>query len=158
MKKLLLTTFLFFVVGFSYAQYYTGYYVSDKKVHSFDHFKIKQDKTNDKTHGDLHVSAFAGDKLLWENVMTYVEPASRRNYYVENYGEGREIISVHELKFMWDGNEWEYILLGYHHEDRHRHFIVIEEIFNDESETELKEFNRFDWVRGHRIASGGGRH
>lgn len=136
-----------------YSQYYSGYYVSQPQVHSFDHFKIKQDKNEVKTDGDLVIHAFYGKKLeIWEMRGELVD-AQQEAYLISEYGQGKDIISVHSLKFMWDGNEWEYFLLGYLGEDKHRHFVVIEEIFNDETETELLEFNTFDWVKAHHITA-----
>lgn len=133
------------------AQFYTGYYVSDPQVHSFDHFKIKHQHDQTKIDGDLIIHAFIENKEVWEQRAHFVENESERDDLIAKYSHGEDIISAHILKFLWDGNEWEYILLGYIAEDKHRHFIVIEEIFNDESETRLLEFNRFDWIKGHHI-------
>ncbi len=154
MKKLV-TTFVFALIALtSYSQYYTGYYVSAPQVHSFDHFTIKQEKDSDsKLEGDMVLHAFCTKRQeLWEFKASYIDDAEQREYLIGEYGGGKNIISVHFLKFLWDGNEWEYFLLGYIGEDKHRHFVVIEEIFNDESETELLEFNTFDWVKGHHLA------
>lgn len=148
-------TFLFaFASLFSFGQFYTGYYVSQPQVHSFDHFKIKQRKMDDsKIKGDLEIHAYCSKKdQLWEMSASFIEDENKRALLVEEYGEGKDIISVHFLKFLWDGNEWEYFLLGYLGEDKHRHFVIVEEIFNDETETELLELNRFDWVKAHHLS------
>ncbi|SNS80727.1 hypothetical protein SAMN05421640_1314 [Ekhidna lutea] len=149
--KLFATSLLLLFSVLSYSQYYTGYYLSDPQVHSFDHFKIKQAHGHTKIDGDLTIHAYLGHSELWEQTAHFVANDEERGKLIAEYSHGEEIISVHVLKFMWDGNEWEYILLGYHGEDKHRHFIVIEEIFNDESESELLEFHRFDWVKGHHL-------
>ena len=147
--------FVCLVVGSVYsatAQFYTGYYVSDPQVHSFHHFKIHQDRdASGKLKGDLHIKAFNKDTYLWKQPATYVENQDLYDELIDKYAHGEEIISVHMLRFMWDGNEWEYIMLGYIAPDKHRHFIVSEEVFEDESETVLREFNRFDWVKGHHL-------
>lgn len=135
------------------AQFYSGYYVSDPQVHSFDHFKIKHEHDHSKIDGDLIIHAYIGHNEVWGQKAHFVEDESTREKLITEYGHGEEIISAHILKFMWDGNEWEYILLGYIAADKHRHFIVIEEIFNDETETKLLEFNRFDWIKGHHYVS-----
>ncbi|MEP0987310.1 hypothetical protein [Ekhidna sp.] len=137
----------------SSAQFYSGYYVSDPQVHSFDHFKIKHKHDHTQLDGDLIIHAYLDNDELWEQSAHYVEDDELRSKLIEDYSHGEDVISVHLLKFMWDGNEWEYILLGYINPDKHRHFIVIEEIFNDETETRLIEFNRFDWIKGHHIIS-----
>lgn len=82
---------------------------------------------------------------------SFVEDELKRAKLIKEYNNGKDIISVHFLKFLWDGNEWEYFLLGYIGEDKHRHFVIVEEIFNDETESELLEFNKFDWVKAHHI-------
>lgn len=152
MKKI--TTLLLFITAFyASGQFYSGYYVSDPQVHAFDHFKIKHKHDHTQLDGDLIIHAYLGHDELWEQTAHYVTDDKKRNTLIADYGHGEEIISCHILKFMWDGNEWEYILLGYIAEDNHRHFIVIEEIFNDESETRLLEFNRFDWIKGHHLSA-----
>lgn len=135
------------------AQYYSGNYVSQPQVHAFDHFKIKHHHDHSKLDGNLLIHAYMEKDEIWAEAAHYVDSEEERNKLIEKYHHGEEIISVHVLKFLWDGNEWEYILMGYLAEDQHRHFIVIEEIFNDESETELLEFNRFDWVKGNKLVS-----
>ena len=153
MQKLIATLILTVATLSSYSQVYSGYYVSAPQVHSFDHFKIKQEKNDhSKLEGDLEMHAYCSKKEeLWEMTAEFVQDSKRRDYLIEEYGNGKDIISVHELKFLWDGNEWEYFMLGYMGEDKHRHFVVIEEIFNDESETELLEFSVFDWIKSHHI-------
>ncbi len=133
------------------AQFFTGYYVSDPQVHSFDHFKIKHEHDHTKLDGSLVIHAYINNNEVWERKAEYVDSDEEREKLIADYSHGEDIISAHILKFLWDGNEWEYILLGYIAPDKHRHFIVIEEIFNDETETRLLEFNRFDWVKGHHI-------
>lgn len=153
MYKLVAISILLAISHFSTAQYYTGYYVSDPQVHSFDHFKIKQEKNDSKLEGNLLVHAFIERQEIWSQTASYVEDDSEKSRLIELYQHGEEIVSVHELKFMWDGNEWEYILLGYMGDDKHRHFIIIEEVFNDETETRLLDFNRFDWVKAHHLTT-----
>lgn len=128
--------------------------MSEPQVHSFDHFKIKQEKGgNSKLEGDLILHSYCTKKQeLWEMKAAFVQDDELRAYLIDEYGAGKEIISVHILKFLWDGNEWEYFLLGYRGADKHRHFVVVEEIFNDETETELLEFNTFDWVKSHHLS------
>ncbi|MEO9869469.1 hypothetical protein [Ekhidna sp.] len=146
------TNFLFLLLTITASgQFYTGYYVSAPQVHSFDHFKIKHKHDHTQLDGDLIIHAYLDRSELWEQKAHFVEDDEKREQLIEDYSHGEDIISTHILKFMWDGNEWEYILLGYIGDDEHRHFIVIEEIFNDDSETRLLEFNRFDWLKGHHI-------
>ena len=153
MKIVTLFLVAFFFSNITVAQVYTGYYVSDPQVHTFDHFKIKHKHDQTKLDGDLIIHAYADHDEIWERKALFVSDPQLKNKIITDYSHGEEIISVHLLKFMWDGNEWEYILLGYIAEDEHRHFIVIEEIFNDDSETKRLEFNRFDWVKGHHLSS-----
>ena len=150
--KSLITLLTILVVYNSSAQFYTGYYMSDPQVHSFDHFRIRQAKSEEgKLQGDLQIHAYEEKIELWTQTAHYVTDKTHYNDFVAKYNYGKEIISVHQLKFMWDGNEWEYVLLGYVATDKHRHFIVIEEIFNDESETELLEFHKMDWIKAHHL-------
>lgn len=156
MKKIVTTITLSIATLFVFGQQYSGYYVSAPQVHEFDHFKMKQQKDPTKVEGDIELHAFCSKKdELWEMTAEFVKDEERRNDLIREYGQGKNIISVHFLKFMWDGNEWEYFLLGYRGEDKHRHFVVIEEIFNDETETQLLEFNTFDWVKAHHITESG---
>ena len=143
------------LASYASAQYYTGYYVSDPQVHAFDHFKIKHKHDHTKLDGDLTIHAFINHNELWEQTAHFVSDENLRKKLISDYSHGEEIISVHLLKFLWDGNEWEYIMLGYIAPDNHRHFIVVEEIFNDETETKRLEFNRFDWVKGHHLTASG---
>lgn len=132
--------------------------MSEPQVHSFDRFKIKQEKDDSKLEGDMILHSFCTKKQeLWEMKAEFVDDKEQRDYLIKEYGGDREIVSVHILKFLWDGNEWEYFLLGYHGRDKHRHFVVVEEIFNDETETELLEFNKFDWVKSHHLTQNSGR-
>lgn len=153
--KMLHKAFLILTVSFcffqSFGQFYTGYYVSAPRVHDFDHFKIKQSHGVTKLDGDLTIHAYLDHDEIWVERAVSVEDQNERAELIESYGEGKEIISTHVLKFQWDGNEWEYILFGYLGNEKHRHFVVIEEIFNDATETELLEFNTFDWVKGHHL-------
>ncbi|MEQ8907543.1 hypothetical protein [Ekhidna sp.] len=152
MRKI--TTLLLLTTAFcSSGQFYSGFYVSDPQVHAFDHFKIKHKHDHTQLDGDLIIHAYTDREELWERTAHYVADEQKRSSLIADYGHGEQIISCHVLKFMWDGNEWEYILLGYIAPDKHLHFIVIEEIFNDETETRLLEFNRFDWVKGRHISS-----
>ncbi|MEQ6169019.1 hypothetical protein AAOE16_17600 [Ekhidna sp. MALMAid0563] len=151
--KTIATLLLFFTALYVSSQYYSGYYVSAPQVHSFDHFKIKHKHDHTKLDGNLIIHAYLDNDELWEQTAHFVSDDELREKIITDYSHGEDIISVHMLKFLWDGNEWEYILLGYIANDNHRHFIVIEEIFNDESETELLEFHRFDWVKGHHLTA-----
>lgn len=153
MYKLITAVTLITAAHFSSAQYYTGYYLSDPQVHSFDHFKIKQVKDDSKLQGNLTIHAYDGKLELWNQTAYFVKEDNIRSNMIKAYQHNEEIVSVHVLKFMWDGNEWEYIMLGYLGKDSHRHFIVIEEVFNDASESRLLEFNRFDWVKAHHLAA-----
>ncbi|WP_420315645.1 hypothetical protein [Ekhidna sp.] len=153
--KIIASALLFLATLYSYGQYYSGNYVSEPQVHSFDHFKIKHKHDQTKLDGDLTIHAFSSQSELWNQTAHFVADKEISQKIINSYGSDEAIISVHMLKFMWDGNEWEYILLGYLGDDHHRHFIVIEEVFNDETETELLEFNRFDWVKGHHITATG---
>ncbi len=156
MKKVTATITLSIAALFAFSQSYTGYYVSAPQVHSFDHFKMKQQKDESKVEGDIELHAYCSKRdELWEMTAVLVSDEEQRDYLISEYGEGKDIVSVHFLKFMWDGNEWEYFLLGYKGLDRHRHFVVIEEIFNDETETQLLEFNVFDWVKAHHLTETG---
>jgi len=157
MKKIVATLILSIAVLFAFSQAYSGYYVSAPQVHSFDHFKIKQAKADhSKVTGDIDLHAYCSKKdELWNMKALYVSDAEQRDYFIKEYGEEKDIVSVHFLKFPWDGNEWEYFLLGYIGEDKHRHFVVVEEIFYDEKEAELLEFNKFDWVKAHHITQEG---
>lgn len=156
MKKIVTLIAFILTSLFVKAQYYSGYYVSDPQVHSFHHFKIKQEKDESKIEGDLLVHAYCDKNELWEQRATLIDDQEQRQYLINTYGNGKKIVSLHFLKFLWDGNEWEYFLLGYLGEDKHRHFVVIEEIFNDETETQLIELNTFDWVKGHHLTTSSG--
>ena len=135
------------------AQIYSGFYVSEPSVHSFHHFKIHQDRDDSgKLKGDLHIRAYNEESYLWEQAAKHIDDPVLYDELVANYAGEEKVISVHMLKFMWDGNEWEYIMLGYIAADKHRHFIVIEEVFSCECKTLRLRFNRFDWVKGHHLA------
>lgn len=156
MRTLALLALFLSSAPFVSAQFYTGYYVSDPQVHSFHHFKIHQDRDESgKLKGDLHIKAFNEDTYLWKQAAKHVNDQELYAELVDKYSHGEEIISIHMLTFMWDGNEWEYIMLGYIAPDKHRHFIVVEEVFEDETETVLLEFNRFDWIKGHHLQVAG---
>ena len=54
----------------SSAQFYSGYFVSDPQVHSFDHFKIKYEHDQTKLDGDLIIHAFIGNRKCGNNEFT----------------------------------------------------------------------------------------
>jgi hypothetical protein len=142
MKKagLSLMTLLFSSLLFS--QHLTGYYESDPQMENYDHFKIHH------KHDHLEVKAFIGAGELWTTVAMEITDA-KKDYFIKKYGKGNDITSVHELKVLLDGLDWEFYLLAYADDKGKNRFIVIEEIFMDETEEELLELHEFEWSHVH---------
>lgn len=142
MKKagLLFATLLF--SSFLFSQHLTGYYESDPQMENYDHFKIHH------RHDHLEVKAFIGAGELWTTVAMEITD-SKMDYFIKKYGRGKEITSVHELKVLMDGLDWEFYLLAYADEKGKNRFIVVEEIFLDETEEELLELHEFEWSHIH---------
>ncbi len=152
MKKLALLTLLVFPLVLS-AQFFSGYYVSLPAVEDFHHFKIKHHSEHEgKYEGTFSLKAYIGKDVVWEQKAVTIHGEEAEDF-IRRYGEGKDILSVHKLKMMWDGNEWEFFFLGYLDKKNHGRFIVVEEIFNDETETELLKVEKFYWNKGHHLDS-----
>ena len=132
---------LFSISAFS--QHLTGYYESDPQMENYDHFKIHH------RHDHLEVRAYIGNGELWTTEALLITD-EKADYFIKNYGQGKTITSVHELIVKFDGLDWEFFLLAFKDEKGKNRFIVIEEIFMDETETELLELNQFEWSHVHR--------
>jgi hypothetical protein len=133
------------------AQFFSGYYVSDPQLEGFHHFKIKHDHGDaGKYEGVFNLKGYMHKDVLWDQEAVTIH-GEEADYFIEKYGEERNILSVHEMKMMWDGNEFVVVMLGYLDEKDHGRFVVVEEIFNDESETELLEVKQYHWVKGRHI-------
>lgn len=126
----------------SYAQHLIGYYESEPQMEDYDHFKIHH------YHKALEVKAYVEGGELWRSMADEIS-GDKADYFIENYAEGEEIQSVHFVNVLLDGLEWEFFLLSYTDENGKNAFIVVEEIFTDESETELLEINTFRWRHFH---------
>ena len=124
------------------AQHLTGYYESEPQMENYDHFKIhhKQD--------ELEVKAYIGSGELWTTVATEITD-DQADYFIKKYGIGKEITSVHVVKIVFDGLDWEFFLLAHQDERGKNSFVVVEEIFLDESEEELLEVHSFQWSHKH---------
>lgn len=77
----------------------------------------------------------------------------KADYFIENYADGKNIESVHFVNTLMDGLEWQFFLLAYVDGDGKNAYIVVEQIFTDETETELLEINTFRWFHKHHKAN-----
>ena len=153
MKKIALIIWLLLLIVFMLpstvtAQFFSGYYSSEPQVEGFHHFKIKHHQEHEgKYEGVFSMKAYVADHLVWEReaVTIHGDEADRM---VADYGEGKEIVSVHKLRMLWDGVEWDFFFLGYLDAKGHGRFIVVEEIFSDETETDLLSIDKFHWSKG----------
>lgn len=124
------------------SQHLTGYYESEPKMEDYDHFKIHH------YHKALEVKAYINGGELWRSLADEVT-GEKAEAFIDEYGEGKDITSVHMVNVLLDGLEWEFFLLAYSDEKGKNRFIVVEEIFTDESEEELLEINTFEWLHIH---------
>jgi hypothetical protein len=134
-----------------FAQFFSGKYVSAPEMEGFDHFEIKHkhgDEGGFEGIFDLH--AFVAHQEMWSQPAITLHGVEADSF-VQKYGEGKDILSVHKMKILWDGFEWEFFLLGYLDSKGHGEFIVVEELFSDETETELKEVKRYHWKKAHHL-------
>jgi hypothetical protein len=145
MKKVTLFVLLAFPC-LLYAQFFTGYYESEPQMEGFDHFWIKHRHGDEaKYDGIFTLHAYIGHNEAWSQTAITIHGAEAEGF-IEKYGEGKDILSVHKMKLLWDGLEWEFFMLGFK-EEHHTSFIVVEEVFSDESETELLEINQYRWTK-----------
>lgn len=121
-------------------------------MEGFDHFEIRHEQGDQgKFEGVFTLHAYVDHMEMWaEEAVTIT--GEEADYFIEKYGEQRTIVSVHKMKILWDGLEWEFFLLGYLDRDDHGQFIVVEELFSDESEDELLEVKRYTWTKAHHIS------
>ena len=131
------------------AQHLTGYYESDPQMEDYDHFKVHH------YHKSLEVKAYIAGGELWRCIAEEVT-GEQAEYFIENYGKGKDIYSVHFVSTLLDGLEWEFFLLGYADEKGKNRFIVVEEIFTDQSREKLLEINTFEWSHTHHHHQSGG--
>ncbi len=93
------------------------------------------------------MKAYVDDVMVWKRDAVTIT-GEEADYMVENYGEGKDILSVHKLKMLWDGVEWDFFFLGYLDSKGHGRFVVVEEIFSDVEETNLLKIEKFHWMKG----------
>jgi hypothetical protein len=142
MTRIVLLTMVLFSAIISHAQRLTGYYESEPPMEDLDHFRITH-------HQDLfEVKAFLNEGLLWSSEAMEMS-GEGAEYFVNEYGQGRDIQSVHRLQVLLDGLDWEIFLLAYVDENGKNRYIVVEEIFLDETEQDLLEVNVFEWSHTH---------
>lgn len=145
MKKVVLLALLF-TPSLVFAQFFSGYYESEPKMEGFDHFSIKHRHGDEsKYEGVFTLHAYIGHTEMWSQDAETIH-GEEADYFVQTYGADKEILSVHKMKLLWDGLEWEFFMLGYK-EGHHTSFIVIEEVFADESKNELLEIKRYQWTK-----------
>ena len=143
---------LFLGPFFLSAQFFSGYYESTPQMEGFDHFEIKHQHGDEgKYEGIFTLHAFVGHDEMWSEEAVTIH-ADEADYFIEQYGEGKDILSVHKMKILWDGLEWEFFLLGYLDDHHHGQFIVVEELFTDASETVLKEVRKYTWSKAHHLS------
>jgi len=129
---------------------FSGVYRSSPDLEGIDHFKLHHHHEHaGKYQGTFSLKAFYDKGLLWEESAKTIEGADIDDLILQ-YGEGEEILSVHEMKLFWDGEEWEFFMLGYLDDKNHGAFIVVEEVFSDNTETELIETKSYRWLKSHK--------
>ena len=135
-----------------FGQFFSGYYESTPKMEGFDHFEIKHQHGDEgRYEGVFTLHAYVGHDEMWSEEALTIHGEEAENF-INLYGEGRDILSVHQMKILWDGLEWEFFLLGYLDDRQHGQFIVVEELFTDATETELKELKKYTWTKAHHIS------
>lgn len=133
------------------AQFFSGYYQSNPQMEGFDHFEIKHHQGDEgKYEGVFTLHAFVDHQEMWSQSAQTIH-GEEAQYFIEKYGDDQEILSVHKMKIEWDGLEWEFFMLGMLDEHNHGKFIVIEELFNDESESKLISIKKYDWSKTHHL-------
>lgn len=142
MRKAGLTCFGLVWSLFAFSQHLTGYYESDPQMEDYDHFKIHH------YHKSLELKAYIDGGELWRSIADEIS-GEQAQYFIDNYSEGEDVTSVHFVNMLLDGLEWEFFLLAYVDDRGKNAFIVVEEIFTDESEEELLEINTFRWTHTH---------
>ena len=142
MRKAVLATLCSLLTLIGYSQHLTGYYESDPQMENYDHFKIHH------KHDHLEVKAYIGNGLLWTSIAMEITD-SKKDYFIKKYGGGHDITSVHNLKVLLDGLDWEFFLLAFKDEKGKNRFVMVEEIFKDETEEELLELHLFEWSHTH---------
>ncbi len=142
MRAGLIITWILLFVGSTQAQHLTGYYESDPPMENYDHFKIHHKK------GQLVVRAFIKNGELWSTLAYEIDDVEA-DYFIKKYGQEKDVTSVHQLKVLLDGLDWEFFLLAYKDTNNKNRFIVVEEIFMDETKEELLELHQFEWSHIH---------
>ncbi len=149
MKAIISLLFCASLAHGAYSQF-SGFYRSSPKIPGFDHFKIHHHHEHaGKYNGTFSLKAFYDRGLLWEEEAKTVE-GEEIDALVAQYGQGKDILSVHEMKIYWDGEEWEFFMLGYLDKKHHGAFIVVEEVFTDDTEEELLEIKTYKWIKTHK--------
>jgi hypothetical protein len=134
------------------AQFFSGYYQSEPQMEGFDHFVVKHKHGDEGRYdGVFSLHAYIGHDEMWsQNAQTI--HGDEAQYFIKKYSGGEDILSVHKMKIIWDGVEWEFFMLGYLDKHHHGRFIVVEEIFSDKTENELLELKKYYWKKGHHLS------
>ena len=111
------------------AQYISGYYISLPAVQDFHHFNITN---NSDQEGVFTLQAFIDNSVVLEQDSETID-VKKAEDFIQKYGEGKEIQSVNKITMNRGGKELEIFFLGYLDNRDQGRFIVVEEVFNDES-------------------------
>ena len=112
-------------------------------MENFHHFRINH------RHDHFEIHAYLEGGELWSSVATEITDV-QKDYFIREYGQGKDIRYVHRYKVLLDGLDWEFILLSYEDADTGKNrYVVVEEIFFDETQEELLEVHVFDWSHTH---------
>lgn len=143
---------LFSIPTFLQAQFFSGYYQSEPRMEGFDHFIIRHQHGDEgKYEGIFTLHAFVDGMEMFAYPAETVK-GEEAQYFIDRYGSQKDILSVHKMKIMWDGVEWEFFMLGYLDKQGHGRFVVVEEIFDDEEESTLLSINQYLWTRSHHLS------
>jgi hypothetical protein len=154
MKKVVLYLTIL-VPNLLFAQFFSGYYESEPRMDGFDHFVIKHKHGDEgRYEGVFSLHAYVGHDEMWSEHAVTIR-GEEAQYFIDKYGKGNDIVSVHKMKIYWDGLEWEFFMMGYLDEHNHGRFIVVEELFADEEETELLQVNVYYWNKAHHLLKSG---
>ncbi|MFT6867620.1 MAG: hypothetical protein ACJA08_002463 [Cyclobacteriaceae bacterium] len=133
------------------AQFFSGYFVSDVPIDDFEHLKIHHHhSSHHKYEGNLMVKGFSEHGEIWEMNAEMIT-GDKADFFIKEFGGDYSIVTVYEIKIYFDGIEEDFILMGYEESDGHPAFVVVEEVYSDEDESNLIKLKSFKLKKAHHM-------
>jgi hypothetical protein len=149
--KTLAIVLVLFTPLLSFSQFFSGSYISEPALGNIDLVKIDHStESKGKYAGTLSIQGFLGSAEIWDQEITPIKGKQAKKV-IGKYGEGLEILSVHQVKLNIDNEEWNCYLLGHLDEGANGNYIVVRQKFDGTKKSKLTGTEHYYWVKADRF-------